>query len=439
MLTGDLELDDWQRDILNYDGNILLCTGRQVGKTSILGIKSAEFMINHPKSTIIVVSLTEDQAKLIISMILSYLEKHHKSLIAKGKFKPTQNRIVLSNKSMVLARPVGNTGDALRGFTGDVLIIDEGSRMPELAFSAGMPTLMTTAGKVWMASTPFGKKGYFYKAFLNADNRYKVFHISSEDVIKNRKLSKVWTDERRREALAFLDAEKKSMSELEYGQEYLGLFLEELRQFFPDELIQKCCVLKRPEVKPENNNFAGCDIARLGDDETTIEILHIRNNNIIHQVENIIKKKQLTTQTEEDIIRYSLAYNCLRVGIDAGSGALGVGIFDRLLKNPLTKRRVVAMNNRAISLDRDDKSKQRIFKEDMYNNLASMMERGEIFLLDDPEVFMSLKSIQWELVNVAGNNKIRIFGNYSHVTEGLIRAAWLANKEKINKLRILYF
>ena len=115
-------LDDWQKEILDYEDNFLLCTGRQVGKTTIMARKAAQYMLKHPNSNIIVVSLTEDQAKLIIVMILDYLEKNHNKQILKKNIYTNQSKVTLRNKASVLARPVGTTGDAVRGFTGDVLI-----------------------------------------------------------------------------------------------------------------------------------------------------------------------------------------------------------------------------------------------------------------------------------------------------------------------------
>jgi len=227
------------------------------------------------------------------------------------------------------------------------------------------------------------------------------------------------------------------MSELQYGQEYLGLFLEELRQYFSDELIAKSCILERPSQMPTGNNLLGVDIARLGGDECAYAVLH-KDKSGTRQVENLTKKFQLTTQTEENILALNKVWNTEKIGIDAGAGALGVGIFDRLMQNPLTKRKVIAMNNREISLDRDGKKKQRLFKEDLYDNLANMLEKGELKLLSDPEIALSLKSVQWELKEVSGQTKIRIFGNYTHIAEALIRAAYLAKMQKINKLQITY-
>ena len=72
----NIKLDNWQKEIIGYDGNTLLCTGRQVGKTLTMSRKAAKYMLEHRNARIIVVSLTEDQAQLIIVMILIHEQKH---------------------------------------------------------------------------------------------------------------------------------------------------------------------------------------------------------------------------------------------------------------------------------------------------------------------------------------------------------------------------
>lgn len=429
-----LKLDPWQIEALNHDGNLLLKTGRQVGKTTIMAIKSAKYMIEHPNSKIICCSLTEDQAQLIIVMVLDYLEKNYKTWIAKGTKKPTKNKIILTNKSEIIARPVGNTGDAVRGFTGDVLILDEASRFAEFIFTASKPTLLTTGGQIWMCSTPFGKQGYFYEAYQNKSQRFKVIEANSWDVIHERPLSDSWTLEKREKAIEFLEAEKRDCSKLQFAQEYMGLFVEDLKQFFSDELIQKACKLKRREyILPDRDYYLGVDIARLGEDEITYEILHKINDETIEHVESIVKTKQLTTQTHDDIVNLERNWDFRKIGIDAGSGSLGVGILDWLLREPLTKRKTIALNNLSRDMDSSGKKKKTLLKEDMYQNLRAMLERGTLKLLCDDEIMASLKSIQYEYSTEHGQlSKVRIFGNYSHIVEGLIRAAWLANTKSLN-------
>ena len=430
----DVILDPWQKEALEYDGHLVLCTGRQSGKTFIMARKAGKYMIEHKGSRIIVVSLTEDQAELIIVMILDYLQKHHKEMLAKGSKKPTKRRIWLKNKSMVLARPVGNTGDAVRGFTGDVLIIDEASRMPEMTFTAAKPTLMTTGGQIWMCSTPFGKQGYFYESYLNKNNRFKVIHTNSEEVAKSRPITETWTKERHEGALRHLEEEKKDMSELQYAQEYLGEFIDDLRQFYSDEIIDKACTLKPAQIIDRRHpHFLGCDIARMGGDYGTWEIIKKIDNEHFEHVYHEQKNKIPTTYTFNRIVQLTKEWKFKEIGIDAGSGSLGVGVLDFLLKEPIVRKKVVALNNRSIALDKDGKRTRMLLKEDMHSIMLSLMEMGRLKLLDNEEVRLSLKSTQYEYVRKEGMpTKIRIFGRNMHIVEGLCRAVYLANQKHLN-------
>lgn len=429
----DIILDPWQKEALEYNGNFLLCTGRQVGKTTIMAIKASEYMIKNPGSSIIVCSLTEDQAQLIIVMTLDYLQNHYKTWIAKGKQAPTKNKIILTNKSSILARPVGNTGDAVRGFTGDVLILDEASRFNEFIFTASKPTLLTTGGQIWMCSTPFGKQGYFYECYLNKSGRFKVIETNSWDVVNTRPISESWTQEKKEAAIRFLEDEKKDMSSLQFSQEYLGKFIDDLRQLFSDELINRVCTLRREERRAFGNYFLGVDIARMGEDEGTYEVLDKLGNNDIRQVENIVTRKKLTTETYDMILSLERQFHFKKIGIDAGSGSLGVGILDFLLREPLVRRKVVALNNLSRDLDFYGEKKKQLLKVDMYQNLLAMLEMGKLKLLDDDNLRLSLKSVQFEYITKQEElSKVRIFGDYTHIVEGLIRAAWLANQKSLN-------
>ena len=147
-----------------------------------------------------------------------------------------------------------------------------------------------------MCSTPFGKQGYFYECWLNKSGRWKVFHVNSVDVMKERKITKDWTQELKEKQLKFLEQEKEDMTELEFGQEYLGIFSDDLQQWFPDELIMKCMTEQRHPIHPKKNNYLGVDIARMGEDESTFEIINIRDGELYH-IENQITTKTLLSDT----------------------------------------------------------------------------------------------------------------------------------------------
>ncbi len=81
-------------------------------------------------------------------------------------------------------------------------------------------------------------------------------------------------------------------------------------------------------------------------------------------------------------------------------------------------------------MDRDGKTKQKLLGEDMHENLRALGERGQIRLLDDDKVKASLRSVIFEFSqNPSSISKMRITGSYTHIAEGLKRAA-MASKEK---------
>lgn len=444
-MSQKIHLDEWQKEVLRQEGDILLCTGRRVGKTYILARKAVDLMAKMRNCPIVMVSLTEDQAMIIQSMALNYAKQAYPRLIGTGRNRPTLRSLHVNNNKMLI-RPVGATGDGARGFEGGVLIVDEASRMPKRFWIASKPIILTTGGSIWMASTPAGKQGYFWEAFNQAYNkqdplsRFKVFYITTEKVINNRQISPSWTKKQREGSLRILKQDKLEMSDLEYGQEYLGLFLEEIRRYFSDELIEQTCILERPSpAKRQSEYFMGVDIARMGGDESTFEIIRQVNQENYEQVENIAVTKTLTTDTEQRIINLTKQYDEIeKIYIDAGAGSLGVGVFDHLLKAPETEDKVVALNNRAIALDRDGKKKQSLLKEDLYDNLRYLMITKRIKLLNDENLKASLRSVQYGYPEDKGEqttkilSKIKVFGSYTHIAEGLIRAAAAAKEQNLS-------
>ena len=445
-----LQMDKWQEDVLRYDGDLLLCTGRRVGKTYILARKAIDLMARKKNTPIIIISLTEDQAMLILTMALNYAKEAYPKLVGAKKFKPTSKSMWLNGGRMVI-RPVGNTGDGARGFEGGVLIVDEASRMPKMFWIAAKPVLLTTNGRIWMASTPFGKQGYFWERYDEAVNkkdeksRFKVFAISTKEVMYERPVSESWSEEQKAGAQRILMEDEREMSVREFQQEYGGQFIDELSSYFSEELIVSCCRLERRGREDGRKYYLGVDIGRMGDDSSTFEIFDGTNPKEIEQRESIATRKTHITQTEKMIEDLDAKWKFNRkesIGIDAGSGSLGVGVYDHLMQIPSIRNKITAMNNRKVILTRDGKDRQKLFKEDMYSALRSAMERGEVKLLADEHVINSLRSVQFEIVTGDDKkSKLRIFSSHhsdSDIVEGMIRGFYLASKNKQLNILIDY-
>lgn len=416
----DFVLDGWQKDVLAAEGNLCICSGRQVGKSQIVAIKVAEWIANHPKGRVVVISITEDQSELMLQKILIHLSDNYPRLIARGKHKPTKHLVRLTNGATALTKAVGQYGLGVRGLTADILVGDEAAYVAQAIWHAVTPVLLTTGGSMWLLSTPNAQEGYFYEAYTNRDMGFQTFHVNSEEVAESR------PEPQRSHMLSYLSQEKARMTELEYAQQYLAQFLEEQGQLFPDELITACQTSSR-DLAGSNPKFLGVDVARMGGDETTFEVLE-RVGRVFFHIENIMDTYTLTTQTISKVLELDQKYGFRTIYID--DGGLGVAVFDPLLNNDQTKRKVVAINNSSRALDRDGKRKRKLLKEDLYLNLKRMMEQGEIQLLNDPEVFTSLKSIILE--RGQKSSEVRIYGRYSHIAEGLIRAAWSVRDKHLN-------
>ena len=427
-------LDPWQEDVLVHKGDILLCTGRRVGKTYIMARKAVDRMLKVPKTKVLMFSLTEEQAMLIMVMAKDYLDETAPKTRVKKQTETNKKTLTLKNGSVMRVRPAGDTGDSGRGFEADVTIVDEASRMGKFFWIAVLPIVLMTAGEVWICSTPFGKQGYFWERFNESHNlkdedaRYKVFYTTTEKVIEERV---GWTPEHKTRVKQILAADKKTMSKLEYGQEYQGLFMEDIMKAFDEKDLRRAMQLEPKGATIGNNYFLGVDVARYGKDEGTYETIEEIDGKLFHR-DNQITTKQSIPETFRFIHNVDKQYDFQKIFAD-GEGGIGIGVCDMLLDDDDTKNKTVPILNSTIIEDRWG-SKTKIMKNWLYQNLIRLIQTGELLLLDDESVFHSLNGIQYEFIeDTNGKPIMRYFGKKGaggdHIAEGLTRAA-LASKYK---------
>lgn len=434
-------LDDWQKEILNYEGDIGLAKGRRIGATNLFAIKAIEHLMknknNHPSSQILCMSITEDQAEIIIAFALQYAREKYPSYIGIGADRPTKTKIIMqvgTNKRIMVARPMGTTGDTSRGFEGQILMIDEAAFHDRKFFTSATPILLTTGGHIWMWGTFQGKEGYFWDAYKEAvenqdpEARFKFWVKNTEEVFNNRPISETWTEKIKEGALRTLDKEKKSMTEAEYSQEYLAKPLDDIKRWFNQELIDKLChVPESPAVR--GKMYFGHDIARFGEDATTHEGIDKLNEKEYWQIHHEVAMKKRITETADRIIELCIQYQSKKHGID--TGGLGAGVYDILLRHRKTKYVISALNNASLALSSDGKEKKKLLKEEMYTIMLLLAQRGYIHLLDRPEIRASLASIQYEYVRIRGaETKLKITSKYGHIVEGLARAIYEAYQDQ---------
>lgn len=423
--------DQWQKDVLEYRGNITIRSGRQVGKSEVISEKAARFALENEGTVTMIIAASQRQSALLFEKTRSQLKKKGE----KFKEPPTLTKLILENGSKVYCLPAGRTGYFIRGFTIDLLIADEAAYIPEEVWKAVIPMIAVsrqTRGFGWIItiSTPFGKGGYFYHTFGDPD--FRAFHISSESC--------------KRIPKDFLAKERQRLTKQEYAQEYLGEFVDEWNQLFPTDLLKRCMTFiewsRENDGSPVDRYYLGVDFARYGGDENAFVIARLRKNKIA-----IVRCATTTRVSAVDTIarikEMHQKWGFCKIFVD--DAGLGGAITD-VLQDTLGKRVVLGLNNSSRSVESYDAEASRrhtpihhaglqsparkqkaILKEDLYSNALLMMETGRLEMISDVKLLKSLKSVQFEYTKDTRN--LKITGEYSHLAEAMIRACWCV-KEK---------
>jgi len=431
-------MDDWQKEILELVTNMILLQndkeklakliknfmlfcGRQVGKSEILAVCIAMYLLNVPKQKLLIISGVERQASSLYDKVLHYIEDNHRYALRSGKDRPLKTEMKLKNGSILITEPVGIDGASARRHTLNGIIFEEMQLLPEACFSALTPMLFTTNGFMWFLGTAWATEGYVYDRLKDPD--FKIIRVNSEEVAEKR------PEPNRTAMLEFLKKELLRLGASLYAQEYLAIPQENARQVFPDSLIAKTLCVQRPNgIVPGEEYICGVDPSGMGKDEGDIAILKNLSNADMIQVENIITKHLLTTETTTRILTLHKSYDFKKIYVD--DGGVGFGVFSELLTSTDARYVTEALNNSARSLDMSDEKRKKIAKEDYVVNLLSMMERGNIKLLDDPEIRESLKSFRFEIEK--DTKKLLIQSNYNHPVEAIMRAAWFYQSKGLN-------
>lgn len=413
-------LDSWQKCYIEAKGSTAARAGRQSGKSFAQSIRTAIFALKYKgvkrtvideMDTIIITAGFERQAYELymkIRRIIEFIAPH----MIKGR--PTMEKIELQNHVRILCLPGGRDGAGVRCFNVIRLVVDEAHYVPDEVYNAIEPMLATTGGDMDLLSTPKGNIGKFYDAFQEGSG-FTTFHVTSEQCPRIPK--------------EFLAAKKLSLTKIQYAQEYLAEFQDALQQFFPAKLVDPLLTLDPEKPKEFGRYYEGMDIAGWGKDETSFVMMEMMKNNRMEMRNLETTQETGIRQTITKMRERQKEWNTKEVIIDSGAGGGGGAIFDLLIDDRQFRRRIVGINNSSKAITHDKSRSRKLIKEDLYNNLKRMMEMGEVKLLKNEDLRRSLLSIQFEWTS---DNNFRIFGNYSHITEGLIRACWAVKSKKLN-------
>jgi phage FluMu gp28-like protein len=235
---------------------IVACMGRQTGKTTIIALKAIYFAQTNKGVTVLITSPSLRQSMIMFDRIMSFV--FYSVQLRSRIVRATGTLIQFDNRSKIIALPCSE--HMLRGYTANMIILDEASWIPEKVITQILfPMLSTTDGYAILLSTPWDKNHFFYRAFVNP--AYSVHRVkSSECPLVTQHI---------------LDENRENMTHEEYLMEYEAEFVEALNSYFPQalirmsvELAQKLGVELYSSLEasfPSGDYYGGVDFGKLQD------------------------------------------------------------------------------------------------------------------------------------------------------------------------------
>jgi hypothetical protein len=140
--------------------------------------------------------------------------------------------LLLQNRSRIVGLPSNTV--TVRGFSGvSLLIVDEAARVDDAMYRAIRPMLAASGGRLWLLSTPAGKRGFFYEAWEHGGRAWTRVKVTAEDCP--------------RISPGFLREERDVLGEHDYRQEYMCEFEDEDRHVFDRDMIDRAVT---PDIEP---------------------------------------------------------------------------------------------------------------------------------------------------------------------------------------------
>ena len=224
-----LQTDLWQREVLRRvppykvepkaPRNIICCTSRQVGKSTVISVKAANKACYTPKSLVIVTAPVERQSKELFKKIMECVKL---TPGAPKIVRDSATEMEFANGSRVVCLP--GKAEFIAGFSAPAMvIIDEACYAKDNLFYTVKPMLAVSKGELILISTPFVCQGFFYKTWTEDDPDWRKFEVKAFDV--------------GRLDAEFLAKERRKMGDWWFNSQYMCKFQQPEDSVCTEEMI----------------------------------------------------------------------------------------------------------------------------------------------------------------------------------------------------------
>lgn len=226
-----IEPDPWQARVLRSQAQqmILLCS-RQAGKSTVTSLLALHRAIFTPGALILLLAPALRQSQELFRKLKAFMAAFPSLPVR--LIEESALRLEFENGARIVTLPGKEA--TIRGFSGvSLLIVDEASRVDDGLYNAIRPMLAVSKGRIVLLSTPFGKRGFFFKEWDEGGPAWERVKITAHDCP--------------RIAPAWLEQERRAIGSWWFAQEYLCEFVDSVDQVFATEDIMRA--LDR-DVKP---------------------------------------------------------------------------------------------------------------------------------------------------------------------------------------------
>src|SRR5262249_16690589 len=173
-----IEPDKWQEDALRSHARqmILLCS-RQAGKSTTTSFLALHEAIYTEGASVLLLAPALRQSQELFRKLKSAFAAIQPSVLTTEE---SALKLEFANGSRIICLPGKET--TIRGFSGvSLLVVDEASRVPDELYHAIRPMLAVSGGRIVLLSTPFGKRGFFYKEWSEGGDDWHRVKITARD------------------------------------------------------------------------------------------------------------------------------------------------------------------------------------------------------------------------------------------------------------------
>ena len=215
--------DPWQASLLrNTPAKSLLLCSRQSGKSTVSAVIALYNAVFNSGALVLIVAKARRQALELFRKVREGLKLVLDLGIVSILYE-TQSSIEFSNGSRIVAIP--GKQDTIRGYSRvSFLLLDEAAFIPDDVYAAVRPMLAVSKGKIIAMTTPYGKRGWFFRAWDSSADWTRISVTASECP---------------RISEAFLNDEIEEIGEWRVRQEYMCEFIDAEDQLFSYDDLMK--------------------------------------------------------------------------------------------------------------------------------------------------------------------------------------------------------